>query len=148
MNFALQVRLLVVSVFNQRKFTMSKNYHAQRTVCGRVEGPVVRQPDGQGAEKIMPKAHNAKLVTHLETAQTASHCSISSAQTPDRPARHRDQKEHCKGMEGLCSKPSNCHGGRRPKAGPDAAIIAQYQRMTHYGITGLAPCQLLPGPET
>jgi ferritin-like metal-binding protein YciE len=45
-------------------------------------------------------------------------------------------KEHCKGMEGLVEE-ANKHAGE-PKKGPvrDAVIIAQYQRMTHYGIAG------------
>lgn len=48
-------------------------------------------------------------------------------------------KEHCKGMEGLVEE-SNKHtsGEDAPKKGPvrDAQIIAQYQRMSHYGIAG------------
>ena len=47
-------------------------------------------------------------------------------------------KEHCKGMEGLVSEAIKHTVEDAPKKGPvlDAAIIAQYQRMTHYGITG------------
>lgn len=48
-------------------------------------------------------------------------------------------KEHCKGMEGLVEE-ANKHtsGEEAPKKGPvrDAQIIAQYQRMSHYGIAG------------
>ena len=47
-------------------------------------------------------------------------------------------KEHCKGMEGLVSEAIKHTVDEAPEQGPvrDAAIIAQYQRMTHYGITG------------
>ena len=47
-------------------------------------------------------------------------------------------KEHCKGMEGLVSEAIKHTLDEGPDEGPvlDAAIIAQYQRMTHYGITG------------
>lgn len=48
-------------------------------------------------------------------------------------------KEHCKGMEGLVEE-ANKHtsGEDAPKKGPvrDAQIIAQYQRMSHYGLAG------------
>jgi ferritin-like metal-binding protein YciE len=47
------------------------------------------------------------------------------------------EKEHCKGMEGLV-KEANKHIGA---AGPasellDIVILAQYQRMSHYGLAG------------
>ena len=48
------------------------------------------------------------------------------------------EKEHCKGMEGLC-KEALKHGVREaPEDGElkDIVIIGQYQRMCHYGITG------------
>ncbi len=47
-------------------------------------------------------------------------------------------KEHCKGMEGLANEAIKHTIDDAPAKGPvlDAAIIAQYQRMTHYGITG------------
>ena len=48
-------------------------------------------------------------------------------------------KEHCKGMEGLVAEATK-HTLKEdaPEEGPvlDAQIIAQYQRMTHYGIAG------------
>ena len=48
-------------------------------------------------------------------------------------------KEHCKAMEGLVEE-ANKHtsGAEAPKKGPvrDAQIIAQYQRMSHYGLAG------------
>ena len=48
------------------------------------------------------------------------------------------KKEHCKGMEGLAAEALKHTIDEAPETGPvrDAAIIAQYQRMTHYGITG------------
>lgn len=47
-------------------------------------------------------------------------------------------KEHCKGMEGLVAEATKHTGEEAPKKGPvrDAVIIAQYQRMSHYGIAG------------
>lgn len=47
-------------------------------------------------------------------------------------------KEHCKGMEGLAAEAIKHALEEAPDKGPvlDAVIIAQYQRMTHYGIAG------------
>lgn len=47
-------------------------------------------------------------------------------------------KEHCKGMEGLVEEATKHIVEEGPKKGPllDVLIIAQYQRMTHYGIAG------------
>ena len=47
-------------------------------------------------------------------------------------------KKHCKGMEGLC-KEAEKHGieeAPKDQAVQDAAILAQFQRLSHYGITG------------
>lgn len=50
----------------------------------------------------------------------------------------KTSKEHCKGMEGLVEEATKHLIEEAPKKGPllDALIIAQYQRMTHYGIAG------------
>ncbi len=47
-------------------------------------------------------------------------------------------KEHCKGMEGLVEEATKHGIDEAPAKGPlrDTVIIAQYQRMTHYGIAG------------
>lgn len=47
-------------------------------------------------------------------------------------------KEHCKGMAGLVAEAKKHILEDGPEQGPllDAVIIAQYQRMTHYGIAG------------
>lgn len=47
-------------------------------------------------------------------------------------------KEHCKGMEGLVEEATKHIIEEGPKKGPllDVIIVAQYQRMTHYGIAG------------
>ena len=48
------------------------------------------------------------------------------------------EKAHCKGMEGLVAEAIKHTTEEAPENGPvlDAQIIAQYQRMTHYGIAG------------
>ena len=48
------------------------------------------------------------------------------------------EKEHCKGMEGLVKEALKHSVKEAPEDGElrDIAIIAQYQRMSHYGIAG------------
>ena len=48
------------------------------------------------------------------------------------------EKEHCKGMEGLCREALTHGVNEAPEDGElrDIVIIGQYQRMCHYGITG------------
>ena len=88
--------------------------------------------------KIAPHATNPKLQTMLQNAQTgiAKHTEIlkSLIEAQDEEVK----KEHCKGMEGLVAEAIKHTIEDAPESGPvlDAAIIAQYQRMTHYGITG------------
>lgn len=47
-------------------------------------------------------------------------------------------KEHCKGMAGLVDEAKKHILEEPPEQGPllDSVIIAQYQRMTHYGLAG------------
>ena len=88
--------------------------------------------------KIAPKATNPKLSSMLTKSQSgiAKHTellkSLIEAQS------ETVKKEHCKGMEGLVAEAIKHTVEDAPAAGPvlDAAIIAQFQRMTHYGITG------------
>ena len=89
-------------------------------------------------KKIAPKASHPKLQKMLEASQQgiAGHTDLLKALI----ANQGDtvSKEHCKGMEGLVSEAIKHTIEDAPDKGPvlDAAIIAQYQRMTHYGITG------------
>ena len=88
--------------------------------------------------KIAVKATNSKLTSMLKTSQDgiAKHTVLlkSLIEGQDETVK----KEHCKGMEGLAAEAIKHTIDDAPESGPvlDAAIIAQYQRMTHYGITG------------
>jgi ferritin-like metal-binding protein YciE len=48
------------------------------------------------------------------------------------------EKEHCKGMEGLVKEATKHVTTEAPEAGEllDVVILAQYQRMSHYGLAG------------
>lgn len=89
-------------------------------------------------KKISPKASSPKLKQMLESSQKgiAGHTDLLKALIANQD--EKVSKDHCKGMEGLVSEALKHTIEDGPEGGPvlDAAIIAQYQRMTHYGITG------------
>ncbi|MDN4633780.1 DUF892 family protein [Sphingomonas sp. PsM26] len=89
-------------------------------------------------EKIAKQATNDKLKDRLQSSQDgiAKHTDVLKALIEAQDEKLK--KEHCKGMEGLVAEALKHTVEEAPKSGPvlDAAIIAQYQRMTHYGITG------------
>ena len=89
-------------------------------------------------KKIATKATNPKLKQMLESSQAgiSSHTDLLTALIANQD--ETVSKEHCKGMEGLVSEALKHTVEDGPDKGPvlDAAIIAQYERMTHYGITG------------
>ena len=88
--------------------------------------------------KVAPKASDEKLKDML----TKSHDGIEkhTDMLKDLLASHDEKvaKEHCKGMEGLAAEASKHLIDEAPGKGPvlDALMIAQYQRMSHYGIAG------------
>ena len=89
-------------------------------------------------KKIAPKATHPKLRQMLEQSQLgiAGHTDLLKALIANQD--EKVSKEHCKGMEGLVNEAIKHTIDEAPDKGPvlDAAIIAQYQRLTHYGITG------------
>ncbi len=89
-------------------------------------------------KKIAPEATNAKLGSMLNESQAgiAGHTDLLKALIANQG--EEVAKEHCKGMEGLVKEAIKHTIDDAPDKGPvlDAAIVAQYQRMTHYGITG------------
>jgi ferritin-like metal-binding protein YciE len=89
-------------------------------------------------KKIAPKASNPKLRKMLDASQEgiADHTNLLKALIANQD--EKVSKEHCKGMEGLVNEAIKHTIDDAPKRGPvlDASIIAQYQRMTHYGLTG------------
>ena len=89
-------------------------------------------------KKIAPQATNVKLSSMLDQAQAgiAKHTDLLKAIIEAN--QEKLKKEHCKGMEGLAAEAIKHAIDEAPEKGAvlDAAIIAQFQRMTHYGITG------------
>lgn len=89
-------------------------------------------------KKISPKATHPKLQLMLQTSKEgiSGHTNLLKALIANQG--EKVAKEHCKGMQGLVEEAIKHTIEDGPEKGPvlDAAIIAQYQRMTHYGITG------------
>ncbi len=87
---------------------------------------------------IAPNATNANLKAMLAQAQEgiAGHTEMLKSLIDGQDEEL--SKEHCRGMEGLAREAVKHTVDDAPQKGAvlDAAIIAQYQRMTHYGITG------------
>jgi ferritin-like metal-binding protein YciE len=84
------------------------------------------------------KAHDPELKEALEESITGieKHAKTLKALISDAGAEV--EKEHCKGMEGLVKEATKHIGPHSPKSSEllDIVIIAQYQRMSHYGLAG------------
>jgi ferritin-like metal-binding protein YciE len=89
-------------------------------------------------KKITTKASDAKLKEMLTTSHEGitKHTGILKELIASQD--EKVSKEHCKGMEGLVAEATKHVLEEGPEKGPllDVLIIAQYQRMTHYGIAG------------
>jgi ferritin-like metal-binding protein YciE len=89
-------------------------------------------------KKITPKVSDKTLKDMLTKSQDgiAKHTDILKGLLE--ASDEKVKKEHCKGMEGLCAEAIKHTTEEAPEKGPvlDAQIIAQYQRMSHYGIAG------------
>lgn len=89
-------------------------------------------------KKIAPHATHPKLKQMLDASQAgiADHTNLLKALIANQG--EDVAKEHCKGMEGLVAEALKHTVDDAPEPGAvlDAAIIAQFQRMTHYGVTG------------
>ena len=98
-------------------------------------------------KKIASKASDARLKEMLKKSQTgiAEHTKVLKDLI--QAAGEKVSKEHCKGMEGLVAEATKHVLEEGPEKGPllDAIIIAQYQRMTHYGIAGFGTAAAYAG---
>ncbi|OWK30983.1 ferritin-like domain-containing protein [Sphingomonas mucosissima] len=89
-----------------------------KKIAGKASDPALKEMLGKSLEGI---AKHTDVVKELIAGQD-----------------EKVSKEHCKGMEGLVAEATKHVLEEGPKKGPllDVLIIAQYQRMTHYGIAG------------
>lgn len=89
-------------------------------------------------KKLTSKASDESLKEMLQKSQTGIEKHTAVLKELITASGEKLSKEHCKGMEGLVEEATKHCIEEAPKKGPlrDAIIIAQYQRMTHYGIAG------------
>jgi len=89
-------------------------------------------------KKLLGKVSDPSLKEMLTKSQggIAAHTDVLKQLLSD--SDEKVKKEHCKGMEGLVAEAIKHTTEEAPAKGPtlDAVIIAQYQRMSHYGIAG------------
>ena len=89
-------------------------------------------------KKIAGKASDADLKEMIQTSQDGIEHHTEILKELIEGQDEKVSKEHCKGMEGLVAEATKHVVEEGPEKGPllDAVIIAQYQRMSHYGIAG------------
>lgn len=89
-------------------------------------------------KKITAKAGDADLKDMLAKSQEGISAHTDILKELIAGQDEKVSKEHCKGMEGLAAEATKHVLEEGPEKGPllDVLIIAQYQRMTHYGIAG------------
>lgn len=89
-------------------------------------------------KKIAGKATDKALKDMLAKSQDGIKQHTDVLKELIEEAGEKVSKEHCKGMEGLVAEAIKHTSEEAPEKGPvlDAQIIAQYQRMSHYGIAG------------
>ena len=89
-------------------------------------------------KKVGSKATDDELKTMLADSQEGIQKHTDLLKQLIEGQDEKVSKEHCKGMEGLVTEATKHIEEEAPPSGPllDAVMIAQYQRMSHYGITG------------
>lgn len=92
----------------------------------------------KAVQTLAGKAHDPKLKSLLEESTTGIAAHTETLKGLLEATGEEAEPEHCKGMEGLV-KEALKHGVKEaPEDGElhDIVLIAQYQRMSHYGVTG------------
>ncbi len=89
------------------------------------------------------KAHDPKLKEMLETSVSGIDKHSELLKSLIQEAGGEVEKEHCKGMEGLVKEALKHTTKEAPENGEllDVTIIAQYQRMSHYGLAGFGTAE-------
>lgn len=89
-------------------------------------------------KKVAKKASDETLKGMLEKSQAGIEKHTEVLKELIKEQGEKTSKEHCKGMEGLVEEAKKHLIEEAPDKGPvlDALMIAQYQRMSHYGIAG------------
>lgn len=92
----------------------------------------------RAVKELSGHAHDAKLKKLLDGSIDGIAKHTATLKSLIEQAGGKVKPDHCKGMEGLVTEALK-HGIKEaPTTGPlqDLEMIAQYQRMSHYGIAG------------
>ena len=89
-------------------------------------------------QRLAPEVSDAKLKEMMDTSLAGIGKHTDKIKPLIGKAGGEVEPELCRGMEGLVREALKHGIEEAPKKGPlrDIAIITQYQRMSHYGITG------------
>jgi ferritin-like metal-binding protein YciE len=92
----------------------------------------------KAVKALSAKAHDPKLKESLDASIQGIEQHANTLKSLIADAGVDVEKEHCKGMEGLVKEANKHIGPDAPKSSDllDIVIIAQYQRMSHYGLAG------------
>lgn len=92
----------------------------------------------RAVETMAKQAHDLKLKEMLTTAIGGINKHSEMIKSLIEEAGGEVEKEHCKGMEGLVKEALKHTVKEASESGDlaDITIVAQYQRMSHYGIAG------------
>ena len=92
----------------------------------------------RAVKAMAAKAHDPKLKQELEHSISGIEQHAEALKELLEDAGGEVEKEHCKGMEGLVKEAAKHTTKEAPEDGEllDIVIIAQYQRMSHYGLAG------------
>jgi len=92
----------------------------------------------RSVKAMAERAHDPKLKQTLETSYKGINKHTATLKTLLEKSDEELKPEHCKGMAGLVSEAEKHTAKEAPKDGQllDIVILAQYQRMCHYGISG------------
>lgn len=98
-------------------------------------------------KKMASKASDPKLKEMLVRSQDGINTHTEVLKGLLEATGEKVKKEHCKGMEGLVAEATKHMTEEAPAKGAvlDAVIIAQYQRMSHYGIAGFGTAASFAG---
>jgi ferritin-like metal-binding protein YciE len=92
----------------------------------------------KAVKAMSAKAHDPKLKEALEESIQGIEKHAKTLKSLISDAGADAEKEYCKGMQGLVKEANKHIGPAAPKSSElmDIVIIAQYQRMSHYGLAG------------
>jgi ferritin-like metal-binding protein YciE len=98
-------------------------------------------------KKMAGKASDSALKDMLAKSQDGIAQHTSMLKELRIPAGEKVKKDHCNGMEGLVAEATKHMQDEAPEKGAvmDAVIIAQYQRMSQYGIAGFGTAASFAG---